>query len=137
MYDNSERFSYANYAFFMTGLEKDFQVWKEALLKSIMKLLGPSNNVSDCSCQLQEEKTESIKCCKKSGSHASENGTGNMYESSSDESEDILDLEDMGGAVRQGRDKSSEVGSDGTTREMVTPLIRQSLTKQGKLFFTE
>ncbi len=43
---------------------------------------------------------------------------------------DILDLEDIGGVVKKGQDKQK---GGVANREMVTPLIRQSLTKQGQL----
>ena len=86
-------------------------------------------------------------------------------ESSEDEDEDVVDLEDIGGtmttagkrrkgtkgvtatgmkgAIAQGCEGDGETGrggameekggGSGAPREMVTPVIRQSLTKQGQL----
>ena len=79
-------------------------------------------------------------------------------ESSEDDEEDVVDLEDIGGAtttaskqrkgtkdVAQGcegggqGDEGGETGSGNTSgalREMVTPVLRQSLTKQGQLNYS-
>ena len=89
----------------------------------------------------------------------------NRVESSEDEDEEVVDLEDIGGSAAtankqrkgtravsgtsagdaatvgcegeemdgEGEEKGSGNTGGGAPREMVTPVLRQSLTKQGKL----
>lgn len=56
-----------------------------------------------------------------------------MYESSSDEDETggVVDLEDIGNIMTKMKQTKHRRDEDQTLREMVTPEIRQSLTKQG------
>ena len=56
-----------------------------------------------------------------------------MHESSSDEDEagGVVDVEDIGNIMTKMKEVKKHRHDDRTLREMVTPEIRQSLTKQG------
>ena len=98
---------------YLKGLEKDFQVWKRNAIKSILKLFDVSNNAADSflhSCTTNETELEAH-------SHTED-------ESDNDDNNNIMDVEDIGLAMK----KEPKVND---TNEMVTPQIRQSLTKQG------
>ena len=49
--------------------------------------------------------------------------------SSSEEDDEVIDMEDIGGVVKRVKRKKHK--EENIDREMVTPIIRQSLTKQG------
>ena len=49
--------------------------------------------------------------------------------SSSEEGDEVIDMEDIGGVVKRVKRKKHK--EENIDREMVTPIIRQSLTKQG------
>ena len=58
-----------------------------------------------------------------------------MESSDEEDTEDknLVDLEDLGGAVKKAKEerKKKELGGEASPRDMVTSVIRQSLTKQG------
>jgi len=88
------------------SLEGDFDLWTERLLK-----------------RLGEDK---------SGGNQETGDVEVVSESSDEESEeenDIIDLEDIGKVIKKG--KTKEQVAIGEPKEMVTPLLRKSLTKQG------
>lgn len=84
-----------------SGFEGTFEMWKCTLLKVLNK------NAVNVENSLKQEIT---------------------YESSSEEDENIMDLEDLGNAY--GATKNQEK-SRKEPKEMITPLLRKSLTKQG------
>ncbi len=90
----------------MIGLEKDFNLWKRKTLKSIQELFDITN-VNNNYSEPQVDESEDI---------VNNNNDG-----------DIIDVEDMGRVLVEDKNNNNN--------EMVTPLIRQSLTKQGEYLF--
>ncbi|XP_032242372.2 S-adenosyl-L-methionine-dependent tRNA 4-demethylwyosine synthase TYW1 isoform X2 [Nematostella vectensis] len=112
------------------GLEADFQVWCKTFF-SLVK----SHTL--CECGKQET-------CQETSKSQEETSQACDYESTSDgDSEDedtadgLVDMEDLGPAVQKIKKakKQREIEEDShkntVAKEMVTPVIRQSLTKQG------
>ena len=88
------------------SIETDFQKWVDLLTHS---LLDRDNN---------PPVTEDLE--------------GSESESeSSDVEDDIMDLEDLGVMMKKAASKSSEKKEAGEPKEMVTPSLRKTLTKQG------
>lgn len=106
----------------ITGLEKDFEEWKNNVLNSIIKLFELSNDATNKFKSTKPQET--TVCCSETGSHVEH---GNESSSSEEDNDDVLDLEDIGGVMKKGEQPATS-----PSREMVTPLIKQSLTKQGK-----
>jgi len=90
------------------SMEGDFDDWSEKLLERLTSENADSEIV-------QEDEDEEL-------SSASE-------EEESEAEDDIIDLEDIGKVIKKG--KTKEKPSTGEPKEMVTPMLRKSLTKQG------
>ncbi|XP_031549192.1 S-adenosyl-L-methionine-dependent tRNA 4-demethylwyosine synthase TYW1-like isoform X2 [Actinia tenebrosa] len=120
------------------GIEADFEAWTKELLATF-------KSTSSCECGSQET------CCKDEKNPQpllKDSDEDAMYESSTDEDNDdesdknrkkdpkssgMVDLEDLGPALRKMKKaKEMENGSlVNEPKEMVTTVIRESLTKQG------
>jgi len=91
------------------SMEGDFDAWSEKLLerlssqKSVGVELVDNNEEEDMSSASEGEESE--------------------------EEDEIMDLEDIGKVIKKG--KTKETPSVGEPKEMVTPMLRKSLTKQG------
>ncbi len=120
------------------NIEADFDHWCEGIL-TLMK--DPqSSNLKKNGCSKGND------CCSKKGKKnlVNKKGKTNKIEetdvtcdSDSDSNEPVVDLEDLGSFVKvENKDEESgddeDIGGDGgEPREMLTPLLRESLTKQG------
>ena len=69
-------------------------------------------------------------CCKETDNECECSDDGGVTTDEEGGANDILDVEDIGGVIKKRQDKQK---GGVANREMVTPLIRQSLTKQGQL----
>lgn len=119
------------------GVEEDYKIWKNNLLKVILPMFQESKtgDISQDSIQCSCGKT-SDETCTKSGNESGSCKTKNETEekdlcetSSSEEGDEVIDMEDIGGVVKRVKRKKHK--EENIDREMVTPIIRQSLTKQG------
>lgn len=122
------------------SIEADFDHWSEGVLHL---LKGGQSKTKKTGCGSGNE------CCSKkdkkkkvfpTGRKAAEAVSNITAESDSDAEEAVMDLEDLGSFIRiEKRDEVQEVSADeeniddtdGQVREMLTPLLRESLTKQG------
>lgn len=103
------------------GLQEDFEAWKSSFWLGAVKVFSKA---SIKSIEVNADGEEEVN-----------------YESSSDEqeadgsdNEKVVDLEDLGGVVQKlnkAKAQKAEDEKSTTPREMVTPLLRESLTKQG------
>jgi len=90
------------------SMEGDFDSWSEKLLE-----------------RLSTEKSEDeVKDGEEEGESSASDGD------ESEEEDDIMDLEDIGKVIKKGKSKDKDKLS-GDPKEMVTPMLRKSLTKQG------
>ncbi|KAK6968706.1 S-adenosyl-L-methionine-dependent tRNA 4-demethylwyosine synthase, partial [Biomphalaria glabrata] len=126
------------------GLEEDFNAWMEASLKSIKRAIHgrqvTAKNCEDtctkqCSCKTKKENGEA-------GDGKCSSDEEDTCEESDEEStpapkHDVMDLEDLGNMMKQSKEAKlmnggvgNQGGGDGP-REMITPLLRDSLEKQG------
>ncbi|XP_071946298.1 S-adenosyl-L-methionine-dependent tRNA 4-demethylwyosine synthase TYW1-like isoform X2 [Antedon mediterranea] len=131
------------------GIEGDFEAWKSKLLNVIIPVVKGLTEPKQIKIKDKCECSEDKGCCeKKKKKMNKEEGQGDeevAYETSSDEEEDdddgkkssepVMDLEDLGSVMtklKQAKDnrEEEEKGTNGP-KEMVTPLLRKSLTKQG------
>jgi len=121
------------------SIEADFQVWKEKLVSKITK----GDVTDDDVIKSQENGAKSNSTQESADSPPAEGGEGSSSGISSedeeveedsegesdDEEEGLVDLEDLGAMLSKAKNpvkiKSTE------PKEMVTPQLRQSLTKQG------
>ncbi|XP_046390590.1 S-adenosyl-L-methionine-dependent tRNA 4-demethylwyosine synthase TYW1-like [Ischnura elegans] len=116
------------------GLLEDFEVWQTSLWEKVAKWKGKAG----CGCGGEgkghkEEEDEGVaveSSCDSSG------GDSHNEESDSDSGEDaggqVLDLEELGSMMKHMKDGAKEdAGTDTGPKEMITPLLRESLTKQG------
>ncbi|CAF4099918.1 unnamed protein product, partial [Rotaria magnacalcarata] len=112
------------------GLEGHYSKWSSKLVSAL-----ESKATGKCGCRANED---SVTCCKSpsTNSHSKEtNGTNEVLIESDDDDEggnkdgeeDVMDLEDMGDYI----ETSLPTKAKGPPKEMVTPLIRKSLEKQG------
>ena len=109
------------------GKEEDFNAWMEILLKY---LKGRGTLEKEGCCKLNSDK--SLCDCQNETKVKEE-----LYESSSDEHDDkddgggdVIDVEDLGTMVsKMDKAKSNKIIQE--PKEMVTPLLRKALTKQG------
>jgi len=90
------------------SIEGDFDSWSQKLLE-----------------RLSTEKSEDEV---KDGEEEEESSASDGDES--EEEDDIMDLEDIGKVIKKGKSKDKDKLS-GDPKEMVTPMLRKSLTKQG------
>jgi len=106
------------------SIEQDFQAWKENLLNKITK---------------KESKTEENggKTEAAAGELSSSSGVSSEEEEDSEEeaeeeeeNDGLVDLEDLGAVLSKGKNAAAKLKS-GEPKEMVTPSLRKSLTKQG------
>ena len=88
------------------SIESDFQAWADQLAGRVER---PGLAEADQE-ELEDEASSS------EGSEAED---------------DIVDLEDLGQVMKKARNKPSERKESGEPKEMVTPLLRKTLTKQG------
>jgi len=93
------------------SMEGDFDIWSDKLLER----LTSEQTESDIKEEHDEEEAESS---------ASE---GDI----SEEEDDIMDLEDIGKVIKKGKTREKSNVKTGDPKEMVTPMLRKSLTKQG------
>ena len=91
-------------------MENDFQHWKTKLVKAIQKKNSTEEEVED----VEEEVLESEE--EEEESDSEENGSDN---------EGLVDLEDLGKVMKKAKDAQNG------PKEMLTPSLRQSLSKQG------
>ena len=118
--------------------EADFDNWCEGILHLLKAPEQTASSKSDGGC------ANGNNCCSKKKSKKSGKGKKKeqeneaIYDSTSsmdDMDEPVLDLEDLGGLVANS-EKENDVEDDnlsetGEIREMLTPQLRESLTKQG------
>ncbi|XP_033118355.1 S-adenosyl-L-methionine-dependent tRNA 4-demethylwyosine synthase TYW1-like, partial [Anneissia japonica] len=131
-------------------IDADFEAWKVKLLKIIIPVAKglaepkPINIKAPCECSKDKG------CCDKKKNKNPEEGQGDAqeevpFESSSDdedgedkEGESVLDLEDLGIVMKKLKkakdDREQEKKASDGPKEMITPLLRKSLSKQGNIF---
>ena len=88
------------------SIESDFQAWLDQLTA---RVLDTDNNPSD----------------------GDKEGESESDSEDSEVEDDIMDLEDLGMVMKKAATKSSEKNNSGEPKEMVTPSLRKTLTKQG------
>jgi len=93
------------------SMEGDFDIWSDKLLERLSSSEVTESEIKD------ENEDESV-------STASEGDE-------SEEEDDIMDLEDIGKVIKKGKTKENQNVKTGDPKEMVTPMLRKSLTKQG------
>ncbi|KAG8222636.1 hypothetical protein J437_LFUL011912 [Ladona fulva] len=116
------------------GVVADFEEWQERLWVKVAKWNGKSGG---CGCggegkSHKEEEDEGVgeeSSCDSSGGD-SHNETSDSGSGDDDGTNEVLDLEELGTMMERFKGGNKEV-DDGTPREMITPLLRESLTKQG------
>ncbi len=117
-----------------------FEKWQKELIEMLRVWLD-SVSVSDGASSNASDKAASARGCDSCSNNCSKNLTsgeedvGNRCsddEENAVEQKDSFDLEDMGNMMRRGEEMDGEEEVEGKrTKEMLTPLIRESLTKQG------
>ena len=120
------------------NIEADFDHWCEGILTLLKH--PETSNLKKNGCSKGND------CCSKKGKKKGNNKKGKMSkleeqdvtcDSDSDSNEQVVDLEDLGSFVKvenKGEEESEEdeeIVGDGEAREMLTPLLRESLIKQG------
>jgi tRNA wybutosine-synthesizing protein 1 len=124
------------------SLEADFDHWTEGLLHLLKdeevgetkKKSGGCGSGKDC-CSKKKKKVSNKKGLKTRKIEEYDV----TVDSDSDSGEPVVDLEDLGSSLVKREDVNGEEESgaeeetsgDGEVREMLTPLLRESLTKQG------
>ena len=94
------------------SIESDFQAWADQLAGRLERT-GPAEGEGEQQDEEDEEDEED---------EASEG---------SEVEDEIVDLEDLGKVMKKARSKPSERKEAGEPKEMVTPLLRKTLSKQG------
>ena len=125
------------------NIEADFDHWCEGilnLLKNPLDTTAKKNGCgkgSDC-CSKKGKKKSANQLQKKKSINVEEKDVTYDTDSDSDANEAVVDLEDLGSFVRvenkvgEDSEEDDEITSgDGEPREMLTPQLRESLTKQG------
>lgn len=129
------------------GLQEDFETWLNAGMKNLKKVLDGKNvTVKSCEescdqCDCKKNKPESVgdggdNCdsCSDGEDHLSEDFDSEEEEETSNKPS-LVDLEDIGNimslAKKNTKLSNGNNGSGDGPREMITPLLRQSLEKQG------
>ncbi|XP_041350562.1 S-adenosyl-L-methionine-dependent tRNA 4-demethylwyosine synthase TYW1-like [Gigantopelta aegis] len=133
------------------GLDGDFTLWKKGLMKKLKRVLRGKDIHSceggacsgKCGCTKKEGDGPDKHCSSDEDGHSHSHSHSDHCESSDEEmtskkpSSDVVDLEDLGKIMKLAKmTKETEVedGEDNSSsepREMITPLLRQSLEKQG------
>nr|CAD7257483.1 unnamed protein product [Timema shepardi] len=115
------------------SIEADFDNWQNSLMGCVEKWRAKSNCRCGGKSPPQEERIEEASSC----DSQSDAGEASDSEWDSDPSQEVksavLDMEELGNfssALRAARTRK-ESGESLGTREMITPLLRESLTKQG------
>nr|CAD7196716.1 unnamed protein product [Timema douglasi] len=115
------------------SIEADFDNWQNSLMGCVEKWRAKSNCRCGGKSPPQEERIEEASSC----DSQSDAGEASDSEWDSDPSQEVksavLDMEELGNfssALRAARTRKESEESLGT-REMITPLLRESLTKQG------
>ena len=99
------------------NMETDFQVWTKALIQRIQKWNSNQKNGGGDGCCGQ--KTSDL------GSETSEEESAEESEVSDENDDALVDLEDLGKVMKKAKEPKPK------SKEMITPLLRKSLTKQG------
>ncbi|TRY70356.1 hypothetical protein TCAL_09417 [Tigriopus californicus] len=111
------------------NLENDFDHWQDQFLTRLRKF----NSIESCGSQ-SEEKTSDLdtESADESGSGSdSEFSDGEDNEDDDEEGGDgLVDLEEIGNVMKKAKDKKKQDAESGP-KEMITPSLRKSLTKQG------
>ncbi|XP_046841119.1 S-adenosyl-L-methionine-dependent tRNA 4-demethylwyosine synthase TYW1-like [Xenia sp. Carnegie-2017] len=117
------------------GKEEDFRAWVQILMK---KLKAPGFYSANKGNGLLKNKDEEISDYQ--NHNKSTNAKEQLYDSASDVEQDnengytdgaeVVDVEDLGNIVGKMNEKKKE-GVSLVPKEMITPLLRKSLTKQG------
>lgn len=110
------------------NLESDFDHWKSQFLNRLQRF----NSVESCGTQ-SEEKTSDLDTESTDGSESgtdSEFSDADENEADEDGGDGLVDLEDIGNVMKKAKDKKKQDAASGP-REMITPSLRKSLTKQG------
>jgi tRNA wybutosine-synthesizing protein 1 len=120
------------------GIDKDFSAWKDELLTTILQPESKKIHKDIVSVQCSDEKqNEEIV---ENGSNTEDEGEqSDREDKQTDSVEGLVDLEDMGDIMDQmkrkkaNRVENGEKNADNSVaiREMITPALRQSLSKQG------
>ena len=97
-------------------MENDFAEWKKSLLARITKWVKEDEKA--CKGSVDLDKTSDLDYSD------SADETGSEQE---DEDDGLVDLEDIGNIMKKAQDGMNDKGP----KEMITPILRQSLTKQG------
>ena len=108
------------------NIEADFDHWKDSFIQRIKKW----NNSVNVNKNVQEEKTSDFDT---NSSEESEEEDSSIDEYSNEEEDDgMVDLEDLGKMMAKAKAKSLENSrKNDKPKEMITPMLRKSLTKQG------
>ena len=104
------------------GLEEDFEVWSTQVLRACRPLLNATSSVLECF----DESIFDSKLNRRTTKPTEEVLTS---ESSSESEPEVADLEDMGGSIEYSIKSKNSTNKE--PKAMLTPLLRQSLTKQG------
>ncbi|XP_057364640.1 S-adenosyl-L-methionine-dependent tRNA 4-demethylwyosine synthase TYW1-like [Daphnia carinata] len=128
---------------FHGNIEADFDHWSEGILNLLKKPQHTTVNKTGCSkgndcCSKKGKKKVTNSFQKKKNNILEETDVTYDTDSDSDSNEPVLDLEDLGSFVRvenkavEDSEEEEEMSvENGEAREMLTPQLRESLTKQG------
>ena len=107
------------------NMEADFDYWKNSLSQRIMKW----NNSVNMNKDINPEKTSDLDT---NSSEESEDEESLSDEDLDEMDEGMVDLEDLGTMIQKSKVASNVKPNKGeNAKEMITPLLRKSLTKQG------
>jgi tRNA wybutosine-synthesizing protein 1 len=122
------------------SIEKDFQVWKEHLISRITKKENPIKLEEKGAKPSSETADSNAAATVVGGEGSSSSGFSSEEEEDSEEEAEgeseeeegdgLVDLEDLGAVLSKGRNHANKIKSS-EPKEMVTPSLRKSLTKQG------
>jgi tRNA wybutosine-synthesizing protein 1 len=125
------------------NIEADFDHWCEGILNLLKNPQGTTEKKNGCSkgndcCSKKGKKKSVNRSQKKKNNIVEETDVTRDSDSESDTNEAVVDLEDLGSFVRvenkvgEDSEEDEEITTvDGEPREMLTPQLRESLTKQG------
>ena len=107
------------------NMEADFDYWKTSLVQRIMKW----NNSVNMNKDINSEKTSDFDT---NSSDESEDEESSLDEDLDEMDEGMVDLEDLGAMIQKSKVANTDKSiKGGKAKEMITPLLRKSLTKQG------
>lgn len=125
------------------NIEADFDHWCEGILNLLKYPQDTTAKKNGCSkgndcCSKKGKKKSVNRLQKNKANRAEEKDVTYDSDSDSDGNEAVVDLEDLGSFVRvenkvgvESEEEEEFVSTDGEPREMLTPQLRESLTKQG------